>query len=142
MLGGASWQRCRVHFVRNALALVPKQVAAMVATSIRTIFAQPDAASIQVQWARVTEGLRPQFPRLAALLDEAREEVLAFTAFPREHWPQLWSTNPPERLNKEVKRRTDVVGIFPTPRRAAGRWRPGSTGCPGRRPPRRCGGRS
>jgi putative transposase len=113
VLHGASWQRCRVHFVRNALALVPKGVQEMVAATIRTAFAQPDAAGARRQWRQIADGFRGQFPRLAGLLDDAEEDVLAYLAFPREHWRQIWSTNPLERLNKEVKRRTDVVGIFP-----------------------------
>jgi putative transposase len=113
VLQGAAWQRCRVHFVRNALALVPKSAAQMVAATIRTVFAQPDAASAKEQWRRVADGFRSRYPRLADLLDEAEEEVLAYLMFPSEHWRQIWSNNPLERLNKEVKRRTDVVGIFP-----------------------------
>ena len=113
VLHGAGWQRCRVHFVRNALALVPKNAQSLVAATIRTAFAQPDAASAREQWRRVADGFRPRFPRLAALMDEAEAEVLAYTAFPVAHWRQVWSNNPLERLNKEVKRRTDVVGIFP-----------------------------
>jgi putative transposase len=113
VLQGAAWQRCRVHFVRNALALVPKSAAQMVAATIRTVFAQPDAASAKEQWRRVADGFRSRYPRLAELLDAAEEEVLAYLAFPPEHWRQVWSNNPLERLNKEVKRRTDVVGIFP-----------------------------
>ena len=116
VLHGAGWQRCRVHFVRNALALAPKGAHEMVAATIRTVFAQPDPASARAQWRRVADGFRPQFPRLAELLDDAEDEVLAYLAFPREHWRQIWSTNPLERLNKEVKRRTDVVGIFPNPK--------------------------
>ena len=111
---GASWQRCRVHFVRNALALVPKSAAQMVAATIRTVFAQPDATSAQEQWRRVADGFRPRYARLADLLDEAEADVLADLAFPAEHWRQIWSNHPLERLNREVKRRTDVVGIFPT----------------------------
>jgi len=113
VLQGAAWQRCRVHFVRNALALVPKTAAQMVAATIRTVFVQPDPASAREQWRRVAESFRPRFPRLAQLMDEAEADVLAYLAFPPEHWRQLWSTNPLERLNREVKRRTDVVGIFP-----------------------------
>lgn len=113
VLQGASWQRCRVHFMRNALSLVPKVAQQMVAATIRTVFAQPDASSATEQWTRVTESLRPRFPRLAGLLDTAREDVLAYLSFPQEHWRQVWSNNPLERLNREVKRRTDVVGIFP-----------------------------
>jgi putative transposase len=113
VLQGSSWQRCRVHFVRNALALVPKSAAQMVAATIRTAFVQPDVASAREQWRRVADSFRGRFPRLSDLLDEAEEDVLAYLAFPQEHWRQIWSNNPLERLNKEVKRRTDVVGIFP-----------------------------
>src|SRR5215212_8367443 len=113
VLHGASWQRCRVHFVRNALGLVPKGAQAWVAATIRTAFVQPDAVQAREQWRRVADGFRDRFPRLAALLDEAEADVLAYLAFPPEHWRQIWSNNPLERLNKEVKRRTDVVGIFP-----------------------------
>jgi transposase-like protein len=113
VLAGASWQRCRVHFVRNALALVPKGAHAMVAATIRTVFAQPDAAKARTQWRQVADGFRERWPRLADLMDEAEDDVLAYLAFPPEHWRQIWSTNPLERLNKEVKRRSDVVGIFP-----------------------------
>src|ERR687883_708058 len=113
VLQGAGWQRCRVHFVRNALALVPKTAAQMVAATIRTVFVQPDAQAAREQWRRVADSFRGRFPRLAQLLDVAEEEVLAYLAFPQEHWRQIWSNNPLERLNKEVKRRTDVVGIFP-----------------------------
>jgi transposase-like protein len=115
VLYGASWQRCRVHFVRNVLALVPKHAAELVAASIRTVFAQPDAASSREQWRRVADGFRDRFPKLADLMDEAETDVLAYLAVPRAHWRQVWSTNPLERLNKEVKRRSDVVGIFPNP---------------------------
>jgi transposase-like protein len=113
VLQGASWQRCRVHFVRNVLALVPKTAGEMVAATIRTVFAQPDPAGAHETWRRVADSLRGRFPRAAALLDEAEEDVLAYTAFPREHWRQIWSNNPLERLNREIKRRSDVVGIFP-----------------------------
>jgi putative transposase len=113
VLQGAGWQRCRVHFVRNALALVPKTAAQMVAATIRTVFVQPAGAAAREQWRRVTDRFRPRFPRLAQLLDAAEPDVLAYLAFPAEHWRQIWSNNPLERLNKEVKRRTDVVGIFP-----------------------------
>jgi transposase-like protein len=116
VLQGASWQRCRTHAMRNALSLVPKGAQQMVAATIRTVFVQPDPDAAHEQWRRVADQLRPRFPRLAQLLDEAEEEVLAYLAFPQEHWKQIWSNNPLERLNKEVKRRTDVVGIFPTDR--------------------------
>ena len=113
VLHGTSWQRCRVHFVRNALALVPKSAAELVAATIRTVFAQPDAASSREQWRKVADGFRERFPRLAELMDGAEDEVLAYLSVSRSHWRQVWSTNPLERLNKEVKRRSDVVGIFP-----------------------------
>ncbi|GAC1481115.1 MAG: hypothetical protein NVS1B4_26320 [Gemmatimonadaceae bacterium] len=112
VLQGASWQRCRVHFVRNALALVPKGAQQLVAATIRTVFAQPDATSAREQWRRVADGFRDRFPRLADLMDDTESDVLAYLAFPSAHWRQIWSNNPLERLNKEVKRRTDV-GIFP-----------------------------
>jgi len=117
-LQGASWQRCRVHFVRNALALVPKSAQQLVAATIRTVFAQPDAASAREQWRRVADNFRDRFPRLADLMDEAESDVLAYLAFPSAHWRQIWSNNPLERLNKEVKRRSGcplgrMVGIFP-----------------------------
>jgi putative transposase len=115
VLHGEVWQRCRVHFLRNALALVPKSVQHMVAATIRTVFVQPTAEAARTQWRQVADGFRPRFPRLAALLDQAEADVLASLAFPPAHWRQIWSTNPLERLNKEVKRRTDVVGIFPNP---------------------------
>ncbi len=113
ILHGASWQRCRVHFVRNALALVPKSAQQLVAATIRTVFAQPDATSAREQWRRVADNFRERFPRLAELMDDVEADVLAYLAFPQAHWRQIWSNNPLERLNKEVKRRTNVVGIFP-----------------------------
>lgn len=113
VLPGASWQRCRTHFTRNLLTRVPKSAQPFVATMVRTIFAQPDAASTQRQHAWVVGELRERFPAAAALLEEAREELLVFTVFGRDHWRQIWSTNPQERLNRELRRRSDVVGIFP-----------------------------
>ena len=113
VLRGASWQSCRVHSMRNALSLVPKAAQQMVGATIRTVFAQPDAESAHQQWRRVADGFRSRFVRLAELMDEAEEDVLAYATFPTEHWRKIWSNNPPERLNKEVKRRTNVVGIFP-----------------------------
>jgi len=112
-LGGASWQRCTVHFMRNALSYVPKTAQPVVAAAIRTIFAQPDQASARDQLGRVADSLETRFPRVAALLYQAQEDVLAYMAFPTEHHRQIRSTNPLERLNKELKRRADVVGIFP-----------------------------
>jgi putative transposase len=110
---GASWQRCKVHFMRNALSLVPKATQQMVGATIRTVFAQPDAQSAHQQWRKVADGFRRRFPKLAELMEEAEEDVLSYAAFPQEHWQKIWSNNPLERLNKEVKRRTNVVGIFP-----------------------------
>ncbi len=112
-LPGASWQRCRTHFMRNLLTRVPKSAQSFVATMVRTIFAQPDAATVHEQHRRIVDQLQARFPEAAALLDEAAPDLLAFTAFPKEHWRQVWSNNPLERLNKEIRRRTDVVGIFP-----------------------------
>jgi transposase-like protein len=113
VLHGAGWQRCRVHFVRNALCLVPKSAQEMVAATMRTAFVQPEAAPTKETWRRVADSFRPRWPRLAQLMEEAEADVLAYLAFPKEHWRQLWSTNPLERLNKEIKRRSNVVGIFP-----------------------------
>jgi putative transposase len=115
VLHGASWQRCRVHFLRNALALVPKGAQQLVAATIRTVFAQPTPEAARQQWRQVADSFRERWPRLAILMDEVEVDVLAYLAFPSAHWRQLWSTNPLERLNKELKRRTDVVGIFPNP---------------------------
>jgi len=109
----ATWQRCRVHFMRNALAHVPKGQRAMVAAMIRTAFAQDEASAARQQWRHVADSLRQRFPKLAALMDQAEAEVLAFMTFPKDHRAKIHSTNPLERLNGEVKRRTDVVGIFP-----------------------------
>ena len=112
-LPGAVWQRCRTHYMRNLLTRVPKSAQAMVATLVRTIFAQPDAASTWTQHARVVAQLQEKFPDAADHLTDAAPDVLAYTGFPKEHWRQIWSNNPQERLNKELRRRTDVVGIFP-----------------------------
>jgi transposase-like protein len=112
-LPGAAWQRCRTHFMRNLLTRVPKSAQSFVATMVRTIFAQPDGATVREQHRRIVAQLEQRFPEAAALLDEAGPELLAFTGFPKEHWRQLWSNNSLERLNKEIRRRTDVVGIFP-----------------------------
>lgn len=113
VLLGSAWQRCRVHFLRNVLARVPRASAQMVLAAIRTIFAQPDAAACRAQLDEVADKLAPGFPVVAAMLRDAREDLLAFSAFPVAHWRKIWSTNPLERVNKEIKRRTDVVGIFP-----------------------------
>src|ERR671927_642478 len=115
VLQGASWQRCRTHYMLSALALVPKSAQQMVAATIRTVFVQPDPSTAREQWRKVADSFRSRFLRLAELLDQAEADVLAYLAFPSTHWRQIWSNNPLERLNKEVKRRTDVVGIFPNP---------------------------
>ena len=119
VMAGAAIQRCRVHFLRNVLAQVPKGSAEMVAAAVRTIFAQPDAAHVHDQLDVIAGMLGRQFPKLEAMLRDAAEELLAFTSFPISHWKKVWSTNPLERLNKEIKRRTDVVGVFPNPSRSS-----------------------
>ncbi|MEV0354422.1 IS256 family transposase [Nonomuraea sp. NPDC050680] len=112
-LAGASWQRCRTHYLRNLLTCVTKSAQPFVATLVRTIFDQPDAALVRTQHAWVVQTLEVKHPAAAEHLDAAREDLIAFAAFPREIWTQIWSNNPQERLNKEIRRRTDVVGIFP-----------------------------
>lgn len=109
----ATWQRCRVHFMRNVLAHAGKQGRRVVAAFIGTAFAQNDATAARAQWRQVADQLRPKVPKLATLLDEAEDDVLAYMTFPREHRAKIHSTNPIERLNGEIKRRTEVVGIFP-----------------------------
>lgn len=113
VLSGATWQRCRVHFMRNLLATIPHTAREAVAAIVRTIFAQPDHATAMAQLQKVVAGLKPRFSQAAALLEEAAEDILAHRHFPYEHRRQLHSTNPLERLNKEIKRRSNVVGIFP-----------------------------
>jgi len=112
-LPGCSWQRCRTHFMRNLLTKVPKAAQDFVATIVRTTFAQPDAITVHEQHRRVVDQLEQRFPDAALMLDEAGPDLLAFTGYPTEHWRQIWSNNSLERLNKEIRRRTDVVGIFP-----------------------------
>jgi transposase-like protein len=112
-LPGAAWQRCRTHYLRNLLTRVPKSAQPHVATQVRTIFDQADADAVHAQYDRVVDALEPKYSDAAEHLDTARGELLAFTAYPREIWRQIWSNNPQERLNKEIRRRTDVVGIFP-----------------------------
>ena len=109
----ATWQRCRVHFMRNALAYAGKGQRQMVLALINTVFAQETAAAAHEQWRVVADQLRAKFPKLSAMMDDSEHDVLAFMAFPKAHRKQLASTNPLERLNAEIKRRTDVVGIFP-----------------------------
>ncbi len=113
VLPGASWQRCRTHAMRNLLSKVPRSAQPFVATLVRTVFAQPDSASTWAQLDRVVDQLQGRFAEVATALVDMAPDLLAFTAFPKEHWKQIWSNNPQERLNKELRRRTDVVGIFP-----------------------------
>ena len=110
---GAAWRRCRVHWMRNALAHVPKGQQTVVAAALRQAFLQADQDAARQVWRQVADQLRPRWPKLAALMDESEPDVLAYLAFPLQHRTKLHSTNPLERLNKEVKRRADVVGIFP-----------------------------
>jgi putative transposase len=110
---GTSWQRCRTHFMRNVLCKVPRSAQPFVATLVRTIFAQPSAEEVEAQLGRVIEQLTLRFPEVARLLEDAGPDITAFAGFPVEHWRQIWSNNPQERLNREIRRRTDVVGIFP-----------------------------
>ncbi len=112
----ATWQRCRVHFMRNALAYAPKTQRRMVSAAIATVFAHETAKEAHAQWRTVSDQLRDKFPKIGALMDSAEHEVLSYMDFPRAHWLQIHSTNPLERLNAEIKRRTNVVGIFPNDR--------------------------
>ena len=115
VLLGAAWQRCRVHFLRNVLAQVPKASGEMIAAAIRTIFAQPRPEMVHDQLEVIAGMLGRQSAKVEAMLRDAAEDLLAFASFPPSHWKKIWSTNPLERLNKEIKRRTDVVGVFPNP---------------------------
>ncbi len=112
-LSGASWQRCRVHFMKNLLCRIPKIDQERVADLVRSIFAQPSAATARLQLRSVAGQLEKDYPDAANMLLEAEDEILAYTAFPKEHWKKIWSNNPQERLNREIRRRTNVVGIFP-----------------------------
>ena len=113
VFSGASWQRCRTHFMTNLLTRVPKAAQPMVGTIVRSMFEQPSAEEVWAQQARVVEQLASRFPDAARMLADAAPEVLAFAAFPQQHWRKIRSNNPQERLNLEIRRRTDVVGIFP-----------------------------
>jgi putative transposase len=113
VLTGATWQRCRVHFMRNLLAHIPKRDKAMVAAAVRTLFVVADRTAAGQQLAGVAAALQKRYPKAAELLLEAETEILAYMDFPQSHWRRIYSTNPLERLNKEIKRRTNVVGIFP-----------------------------
>ncbi len=112
-LQGCVWQRCRVHFARNLLQCVPKAHQGMVTAALRSVFAQETAQEIESRWDDLATSLAERFPKAAALMHEAREDVLAFRHFPKDHWRKIWSTNLLERVNEEIKRRTRVVGIFP-----------------------------
>jgi transposase-like protein len=109
----ATWQRCRVHFMRNAMAYAGKTQRRIVSAWIGTAFAQDDAAAARKQWREVADQARPRVPKLAGLMDNAEADVLAYMGFPAQHRAKIHSTNPIERLNGEIKRRSDVVGIFP-----------------------------
>jgi transposase-like protein len=112
-LPGASWQRCRTHYAANLMAATPKSAWGWVKALLHSVYDQPDAASVHAQFDRVLDTLGEKLPAVAAHLDDARSDVLAFTGFPKAIWRQIWSNNPQERLNREIRRRTDVVGIFP-----------------------------
>jgi transposase-like protein len=109
----ATHQRCRIHWMRNALAHAPAKQRTAVAAMLKTIFAQETKVEAETQWEIVADALREKQPKLGALMDSSRDDVLAYMTFPREHWTQIASTNPLERVNREVKRRADVIGIFP-----------------------------
>ena len=109
----ATHQRCRIHWMRNALAHAPTKQRMAVAAMLKTIFAQETKADAQTQWEAVADALREKQPKLGSLMDNSRDDVLAYMSFPREHWAQIASTNPLERVNREIKRRADVIGIFP-----------------------------
>jgi putative transposase len=111
----SSWQRCRVHFMRNLHTAVSAKHAPGVTAAVKTIFAHTDPEEVAAQWDWVADTLADSFPKVAAMMGEAKADVLAFTAFPKAHWQTIWSNNPIERLNKEIKRRADVVEIFPNP---------------------------
>ena len=113
VFAGASWQRCRTHFMTNLLSRVPRRAQPWVATMVRTIYQEPSPQEVHAQHARMVGMLDERFPQAAKLLADAGPDILAFTTFPAIHWKQVWSNNPQERLNKEIRRRTDVVGIFP-----------------------------
>jgi transposase-like protein len=114
VLVGAAWQRCTVHFLRNVLSRVPRNAQGVVGGAIKSIFKQPTLKEAREAVGKALATLQKRFPGVASLLREGEEDVLAFMAFPEKHWRQIHSTNPLERLNREIRRRTDVVGIFPT----------------------------
>jgi putative transposase len=112
-LPGAAWQRCRTHYAANLMSVTPKSSWPWVKTLLHSVYDQPDAESVHAQYDRILDALTEKLPRVAEHLDTARADLLAFTVFPKQIWQQIWSNNPQERLNKEIRRRTDVVGIFP-----------------------------
>ena len=112
-LPGAAWQRCRTHYATNLMSITPKSSWPWVRTLLHSVYDQPDAQSVEAQYDRIIEALSSKLPKVADHLEAARADLLAFTAFPKQIWRQIWSNNPQERLNKEIRRRTDVVGIFP-----------------------------
>jgi transposase-like protein len=112
-LPGTSWQRCRTHFAANLMSQTPKSSWPWVKALLHSVYDQPDAEAVHAQFDRIIETLADKLPAVAAYLDEARSDILAFTTFPKGCWRQIWSNNPQERLNREIRRRTDVVGIFP-----------------------------
>ncbi|MGH9262951.1 MAG: IS256 family transposase, partial [Acidimicrobiales bacterium] len=112
-LPGAAWQRCRTHYAANLMSVTPKASWPWVKTMLHSVYDQPDAASVQAQYDRLVDAVAGKLPAVAEHLDAARADVLAFTGFPKQIWRQIWSNNPQERLNREIRRRTDVVGIFP-----------------------------
>src|SRR5215471_15978136 len=112
-LPGAAWQRCRTHYAANLMSVTPKSAWGWVRALLHSVYDQPDAQSVHAQFSRVLDALEEKLPQVAAHLDAARSDILAFTAFPKAIWRQIWSNNPQERLNREIRRRTDVVGIFP-----------------------------
>jgi putative transposase len=112
-LPGASWQRCRTHYTVNSMSITPKTSWPWVRTLLHSVFDQANSESVAAQYDRMLDALSEKLPRVAAHLDAARADLLAFTVFPKQIWRQIWSNNPQERLNKEIRRRTDVVGIFP-----------------------------
>jgi putative transposase len=112
-LPGASWQRCRTHYAANLMQVTPKSSWGWVKALLHSVYDQPDAEAVQAQFDRIVDALVDKLPQVAAHLEEARAEILAFTAYPKDLWRQIWSNNPNERLNREIRRRTDVVGIFP-----------------------------